>query len=1328
MSIFLASAALWFGVAFFLPLTILFGNPAELKSSRTHAVSFMGAIAGLLSMMWYGASMLLPAGLTAGAGAVTLGLALLTLIQGQVLIRNYGAFDGKEIDWPKFAVYTKIDFLLWTIVLLLAAGIAILFEAMIVSYGSYVATAILFLHGLNLLGHRGGTKARSHKLYYPNDRTMFDFSAERNIVVMVIDALRGDVVQRLLSQNEELRQQLQGFTFFNNASGSFPTTNLSLPLILTGKEYDNSRPYSEYLKKAFLSDTSLPYVLRKDNFVTDGHTACFQTIYCTPEVFSNFLPIGSIGALNLRELAHLLELALFRASPNFFKPFIYRNEHWLFSSRFNQVIGSGGSDQSAYYMPWPKTEKYFLPKAETEISARSSKPTFKFYHLFGAHPPYWIGPDGIEATGAVPETQEAYDTQALACLKYFAEFITQLKRANVYDQTMIVMTGDHGAFAGDFPDGDDISTGQLMKIANPALMIKAFQADAPLKIDGRAARLADIAGTVLHALKPDSAHVSLLAPAAAPVAERPFYYFSQSVTWDTDEWAVPLRKYVIDGDVHDPSSWRDSGIVLYPALNAGELHKLNTAVAAEQLWDTPGLSVLGFYEPEFGMSWTSTTMTLYFSLEETHGQALTLLLDVEAIQPARHGLRFRVDGGVESAVALHGRQVLTLPLESQRGGVMALHIELDQPWPEPRPDGFLLLDVTRVLGLRFRRLALCDRATADSIETDWQSEVTAALTHRGPRLLEPGKGGIDLLAGGWTVPANGYSWSARKQVALQMQVQSGQGVILALQLIPLIHPGILEFQRVIARIGERVLTELMVREAGVYHIAVPAELCVDGALRLTLELPNAHSLSSLGVSDDLTLLAVQLTAVTLNPIPLLTPEYSQLFQEGAAAEDWLLSGWKAPEPHSTWATGQNTRLRFSLEQGGQCIRVNMHLSPLLYGEQLPQQRVIVQSHGQTLAHWDVAAVGWYSVVVPPRLTATGIVELALELPDASSLASLGLDSNETPLAVQLSEMNMSLLPLFPLGEDQPFNESVAGLASWLGQGWSQPGPQFVWSSHGSASLHLVVGCEHDWLVLRLHCVPLIVAGALEAQRIGVTVNGKPLAQFLVSHADICSVFLSAEVIGNGILDVRLEFPDATSLAALGLGEGKTPLAIQLSAVTVAPHDPLVAKVQYVANHGSGIERWLGEGWKKPEQHFTWSAARFAVIRLPIENSGRAMMLRARLHPLSVPGMQPFQRVNLSSGPQELGQWVVEHGAWFEIYVPAGAIRYGVLELRLSLPDAMSLEQLGLGTAAVFLGVQLHELEVLMVAPCAKYQMGERSTVHRQRLRSSRLSQARLQGA
>ena len=85
---------------------------------------------------------------------------------------------------------------------------------------------------------------------------------------MVVDMFQTDIFWEVLNENPQYKKIFKEFIYFPDCLGGFPTTYASVPFLLTGNSYDNSIPIQQFMQKAYLSDTSIPKVLRENGFET----------------------------------------------------------------------------------------------------------------------------------------------------------------------------------------------------------------------------------------------------------------------------------------------------------------------------------------------------------------------------------------------------------------------------------------------------------------------------------------------------------------------------------------------------------------------------------------------------------------------------------------------------------------------------------------------------------------------------------------------------------------------------------------------------------------------------------------------------------------------------------------------------------------------------------------------------------------------------------------------------------------------------------------------------------------------------------------------------
>ncbi len=495
--------------------------------------------------------------------ALVFTLGALAWFQGNVLVLDYGLLDGRDIDWAERNRFGPLDALVWVAVLALAlwktSGVcriaATASVALIVIQAVSVTTAIA-----------QAPPVERHTASPTIKKDIYRFSSDKNVIVLILDTFQSDVFQALIDDNRDNYSTFGGFTFFRNALGGYPTTYASIPLMLSGAYYENDVPLREHVKRSLSSD-SLPKTLHDNAFQVDLVPLTFLALYCDDTLSSNCMESLRAVQKDNRKLvidqaAQLADVSLFRHAPHVLKPYIYNRQNWALSRLLRDL--RFGSIREGHWL-----DETFYAHFERRAVVDAERPTFKLYHLFGLHPPFRLNADCSEHP--VDETRDnalqrrmglAQGTCILSKVKAFLEHV---KRLGVYDESMIIIAGDHGSsgshhvgvgFQDDTPttDGGFAPPVRLKASALPLLLIKPFRSQGEMTISNAPVSLCDVPNTIVDALEIDARFPCESAFTVAEGAQRERRYLFYE--WDDDVWQktyLPnMREYLVSG-----YGWRD---------------------------------------------------------------------------------------------------------------------------------------------------------------------------------------------------------------------------------------------------------------------------------------------------------------------------------------------------------------------------------------------------------------------------------------------------------------------------------------------------------------------------------------------------------------------------------------------------------------------------------------------------------------------------------------------------------------------------------------------------------------------------------------------------
>lgn len=378
-------------------------------------------------------------------------LALGFYIQGNFLNPAFNSLNGKEIAWSQYKINGIISIIAWILVFVVPQVVYAIKEnimSLIVKWGSLFVTAMQLVSLVVLL-------LTTHKVV-SNDFAVtkngeFELSSKNNTIMFVVDTLDASWFEDMLLPNEEYKESLKDFTYFDDAVAGGAPTVLGIPTLLTGKiDMDASRDTSEYYKDAYES-SSLFADMQKSNCNVKLFTEFYYLDYCDKNSVDN-LKMEQKYVISSRRgfMECLYKFVSFYAMPQFLK-----QNFWLYSGEFNQYITLEDNTSNLYKLD---DAQFYQDFKEKGITTQNDKDTFVMYHLNGAHSPYVMD----ENAQAVPSDLIGVDSQIRGIFKIIKEYMDELKAKGIYDSSTIIITADHG--------GIDL-------YSNPAILVKERNAN-----------------------------------------------------------------------------------------------------------------------------------------------------------------------------------------------------------------------------------------------------------------------------------------------------------------------------------------------------------------------------------------------------------------------------------------------------------------------------------------------------------------------------------------------------------------------------------------------------------------------------------------------------------------------------------------------------------------------------------------------------------------------------------------------------------------------------------------------------------------------------------
>lgn len=410
-------------------------------------------------------------------------------VQGNFLNRNLPHLDGTLIDWKAYQTENIISTVFWIFC------IAIIFTAAYFKkekFEKFVKVLSYFLSIVQLVSLLVLLVAG-----LLNDETSYGFSkegefavgSEENIIIFVVDTLQSDVMKEYLMSDAYGKDgTLDDFTFYDNAVSGGAPTEMAMPLLLTGIEYDPYQPYGDYLKEIW-DETPLYDDLHQNGYDVRVYSTPSEIGDIHENTIDNYVPAGNGWIEDYFEFGKsLYQLVNFSLLPQFLK-----EKFWLSSDALLYNINNVNYKLNDLYF-----HNDFLAAAETlELDYTKA---YRLYHLNGVHRPYNITENFDRAWDFSVTEQTVLRTD----MKMLYAYMDAMKRNGTYDTSTIIITGDHGKHVEGSPE------------TNPAVLIKLPMEKHELAYNSAPIHFRNITATIAGAFLDD---YSAYGPAVYDITE-----------------------------------------------------------------------------------------------------------------------------------------------------------------------------------------------------------------------------------------------------------------------------------------------------------------------------------------------------------------------------------------------------------------------------------------------------------------------------------------------------------------------------------------------------------------------------------------------------------------------------------------------------------------------------------------------------------------------------------------------------------------------------------------------------------------------------------------
>ena len=363
------------------------------------------------------------------------GLALGFYIQVNFLNTNLGVLDGRNFTWSWNDPDVFVSVVAWFLCLFIPLSFFLLkYDKWDVVRG-YISNFLAAVQLFSLVFLSVTAKSTIESRMILTTSREFEMATTDNIVVFVVDTLDAEWAEKYIIADESNQDILKDFVYFDNVVAGGAPTLLGVPTLLTGVSYDSpvSMSVDEYYREAYASSDFF-VDLKENGYTVDLYTDASLLKHADTENIDNVV----LGITHNISSIRGFTMCLYKLANYCVMPYPLKGYFSFYGGDFSSYIEVRGYDK--YRIDDPRFYRDFQ---EQHLSLGTTEKKFKLYHLFGTHAPFRMD----ENCNYTPDVSVTLEQQIKGTFKIIKEYIYEMKELGLYENSTIIITGDHGGIA-----------------------------------------------------------------------------------------------------------------------------------------------------------------------------------------------------------------------------------------------------------------------------------------------------------------------------------------------------------------------------------------------------------------------------------------------------------------------------------------------------------------------------------------------------------------------------------------------------------------------------------------------------------------------------------------------------------------------------------------------------------------------------------------------------------------------------------------------------------------------------------------------------------------
>ena len=430
---------------------------------------------------------------------ITAMIAVIGLVNYMMFSKDYGNLSAELQYDENPSISGKMILINLAVALAIMLVVALIwkFKASLLGGGiAVVCVALLIMSALNIVSINKVLAADSDMIKSASvaEEPELDLSKNgKNVVVIMMDRMAGFYIPYILEEKPELKEQFDGFTYYENVVSHATTTNEGAPALYGGYDYtpfEIDKRSDESLKKK--NDEALKVM--PEMFGGSGYdvTICEPTYAGYKQIpdlsifddHPEYKTFNLNGKFSLEEYGYVTSkdsssvtmfrnffcYSIFRIVPSALQKMVYSKGTYNSSVTSGFVIGhtmDGSSKSHGFVRNFMRTYAVLCHLNDITVTSKGGKGNFIMMSNDTSHEPMLLQepayvpaldvdnteydeehPTRVDADGNVlefenDETRKHYHVNMATMLK-LGEWFDYLKKEGVYDNTRIIIVSDHG--------------------------------------------------------------------------------------------------------------------------------------------------------------------------------------------------------------------------------------------------------------------------------------------------------------------------------------------------------------------------------------------------------------------------------------------------------------------------------------------------------------------------------------------------------------------------------------------------------------------------------------------------------------------------------------------------------------------------------------------------------------------------------------------------------------------------------------------------------------------------------------------------------------------